>query len=195
MGVNAVHAAIAAAIQAPAQRMRVVASGDVDDVARAARGDPAAFERVYRRHFDRVNTLTRRMLGPDEAEDATQEIFLRAWTKLGSYRGEAAFSTWLHRLALNVLIRRASSVRAVAKAIVSVADDKIVAEASPLDSLLDIDRALTTLSPDLRAAVVLHDIEGYSHEEIGRLLGISLSAARMRLYRARLALRAFAGGG
>jgi RNA polymerase sigma-70 factor, ECF subfamily len=195
MGVDAVHAAIAPALQAPAQGLRVVVSGDVDDVARAARGDPTAFERVYRRNVDRVHVLARRMLGPDEAEDATQEIFFRAWTKLGSYRGEAAFSTWLHRLALNVLIRRASSVRSVARATVSVADDTIVAEAMSPDMRLDVDTALATLPPDLRAAVILHDIEGYSHKEIGKLLGISLSAARMRLYRARLELRAFAGGG
>ncbi|HET6362467.1 MAG TPA: RNA polymerase sigma factor [Gemmatimonadota bacterium] len=167
----------------------------MEDVARAARGDPTAFERVYRRNFDRVHALARRMLGPDEAEDATQEIFFRAWTKLGSYRGEAAFSTWLHRLALNMLIRRASSVRRVARATISVADDAIVANAISLDMRLDVDRALAALPPDLRAAVILHDIEGYSHKEIGELLGISLSAARMRLYRARLALRASAGGG
>ncbi len=167
------------------------ASGDVDDVTRAARGDAGAFEHIYRRYHPRIHGLARRMVGPDDADDATQDIFFRAWTRLHSYRADAAFSTWLYRLALNVLIRRSARVRGVAKLTVGVTDENLVAVSQPLDARLDLDSALSALSPDLRAAVVLHDIEGFSHEEIGKLLGISLTAARMRLYRARLALRAF----
>lgn len=189
---NATPAAIATAMQGPAQGLRVVTPGDVDDVARAADGDMAAFERVYRRHHARVYSLARRMLGPDDADDATQEVFFRVWTKLRSYRAEAAFSTWLHRLALNLLIRRASSVRRIANTTLSIADDAGIATVPSLDTRLDVDRALAALPPELRAAVILHEIEGYSHKEIGQLLGISLTAARMRLYRARVALRALA---
>ena len=191
---NAACAAIATAMHAPARGLTVVAHGDVDDVARAVRGDTAAFERVYLRHHGRVHALACRMLGSEDADDATQEIFFRAWTKLRSYRGEAAFSTWLHRLALNLLIRRASSARRIAETTLSVVDDACVVTAPSLDTGLDVERALAALPPDLRAAVILHDIEGYSHEEIGQLLDISLTAARMRLYRARVALRAFAAG-
>jgi RNA polymerase sigma-70 factor (ECF subfamily) len=167
------------------------ASGDLDDVLRAAHGDAAAFERVYRRHNERIHALARRMVGPDDADDAVQDIFFRAWARLQTYRAGAAFSTWLHRLALNVLIRRGSRVRRIETRTVGISEERLVAAAQPFDAQLDLDSALAALSPDLRAAVVLHDIEGYSHEEIGELLGISLAAARMRLYRARIALRAF----
>ena len=170
------------------------AYGDVDDVARAARGDMAAFERVYRRHHGRIHALASRMLGSDEADDATQEIFFRTWKKLGSYRGEAAFSTWLHRLAMNLLIRRAAGVRR-SMTTMTLGDDVGAATDPSVDARLDVDRALAALAPGLRAAVILHDIEGYSHEEVGELLDISMTAARMRLYRARVALRAFAAGG
>jgi RNA polymerase sigma-70 factor (ECF subfamily) len=163
----------------------------VDDVRRAARGDTAAFEHVYRRHHGRIHALARRMVGPEDADDAVQDIFFRAWTRLHTYRADAAFATWLHRLALNVLIRRGSHVRRITTRTVGVPEEQLVAAAQPLDAHLDLDSALAALAPDLRAAVVLHDIEGYSHEEIGGLLGISLSAARMRLYRARIALRAY----
>jgi RNA polymerase sigma-70 factor (ECF subfamily) len=167
---------------------------DVRDVSDAARGDMAAFERLYRRHHARIHRLACRLVGRDDADDALQEVFFRTWTKLHSYRANAAFSTWLHRLAVNVLLRRASRIRTTAARTVAVADDTVAAPAAASDIKLDLDAALASLPPDLRTAVVLHDIEGLSHEEIGRLLNISLTAARMRLYRARLALRAFAAG-
>ena len=80
-----------------------------DDVALAAGGDPSAFERLYRTHVARIHSLTRRMLGTHEAEEVTQDIFVRTWQKLGQFRGEAAFGTWLHRLAINVVIERRRS--------------------------------------------------------------------------------------
>lgn len=193
---NAISADITAGLWPSPRAVRVALtpspSSDADDAMRAARGDTAAFERLYRRYYDRVHTLARRMVGPDDADDAAQDAFFRAWTKLGSYRADAAFTTWLHRLALNVLIRRASRVRLTARTTVSITDQPIFARPSSTDAHLDLESALAVLPPDWRAAVVLHDLEGYSHEEIGDLLGISLTAARMRLYRARLALRAFA---
>src|SRR5881628_2953300 len=83
-----------------------VRSGMNDDVALAAAGDGSAFERLYRTHVARIHSLTRRMLGSHVADEVTQDIFVRTWQKLGQFRGEAAFSTWLHRLALNVVIER-----------------------------------------------------------------------------------------
>jgi len=162
-----------------------------DDVVLAAHGDTAAFERVYRRHFSRVYGLAVRMVGGDDADDAVQDIFFRAWTKLGSYRREASFATWLYRLALNVLVRRAEGTRNIKRTSVAISEETAVANAPTLDAGLDIEAALSSLSPDLRAAVVLHDMEGYSHEEVGELLNISLTAARMRLFRGRMALRVF----
>jgi RNA polymerase sigma-70 factor (ECF subfamily) len=192
---NAARAASATLIHVPSRGLTVRANGDAADVARAARGDTTAFERVYRRHHGRVHALASRMVGSEEADDATQEIFFRAWTKLGSYRGEAAFSTWLHRLAMNLLIRRADRVRRIDTTTVTLEREVAVATNPSVDARLDVDRALAALAPGLRAAVILHDIEGYSHEEVGELLNISMTAARMRLYRARVALRAFAAGG
>src|ERR1041385_2630573 len=79
------------------------------DVALAARGDQSAFERLYRTHVARIHSLTRRMLGGRDADEVTQDIFVRTWQKLGQFRGESAFSTWLHRLAVNVVIERRRS--------------------------------------------------------------------------------------
>jgi RNA polymerase sigma-70 factor (ECF subfamily) len=193
---NAISADITVGLRLSPRAMRVAltpsTSDDADDALRAARGDTAAFERLYHRYYERVHTLARRMVGPDDADDAAQDAFFRAWTKLASYRADAAFTTWLHRVALNVLIRRASRVRLTAQTTVSIADQAILAPPSSTDASLDLESALAMLPPDFRVPVVLHDLEGYSHEEIGRLLGISLTAARMRLYRARLMLRALA---
>lgn len=181
---------------APGLRLHVTAAehGEADDVARAARGDTAAFERLYHLHYQRVARLARRMVGADHADDATQDVFFRAWRTLSTYRADAAFSTWLYRLAVNVLLRRLERIRGDAARTTQMIGDSIPAPLPSADARLDIDRALAALPIDLRAAVVLHDIEGYSHEEMGYLLNISLTAARMRLYRARLALRAFAEG-
>src|SRR6476660_1269869 len=86
------------------------ASNGLDgDVALAAAGDPSAFERLYRTHVAKIHSLTRRMLGTHEADEVTQDIFVRTWQKLGQFRGESAFSTWLHRLAVNVVIERRRS--------------------------------------------------------------------------------------
>src|SRR5918911_1147932 len=87
----------------------LVPSGVESDVALAAGGDASAFERLYRTHVARIHSLTRRMLGSHDADEVTQDIFVRTWQKLGQFRGEAAFSTWLHRLAVNVVIERRRS--------------------------------------------------------------------------------------
>ena len=86
-----------------------VRSGMNEDVALAAAGDASAFERVYRTHVAKIHSLTRRMLGSHEADEVTQDIFVRTWQKLGQFRGDSAFSTWLHRLAVNVVIERRRS--------------------------------------------------------------------------------------
>src|SRR6476646_9105936 len=86
-----------------------VRSGLDGDVALAAAGDPSAFERLYRTHVAKIHSLTRRMLGTHEADEVTQDIFVRTWQKLGQFRGESAFGTWLHRLAVNVVIERRRS--------------------------------------------------------------------------------------
>lgn len=164
---------------------------EMDDIVAATRGDAAAFERIYLRQYARVYTLSRRMLGPEDAEDAAQDIFYRAWTRLSSFRGESAFGTWLHRVAITVLLRRAAHSTTLDRRETSLSDDHIDAAFPSPDAMIDLEAALESLPPEQRAAVILHDIEGFSHEEVGNLMGISLTAARMRLFRARAALRDF----
>ena len=99
-----------------------------EDVARAAAGDMAAFERLYRSHVARIHSLVRRMAGPGEADDLTQDIFLRAWSRLGTFRGESAFGTWLHRLAVNIVVER---LRSPAARLRWVDDDDLLQGVAP----------------------------------------------------------------
>jgi len=169
-------------------------TSEADDVLSAARGDVDAFGRLYRRHAERIHVLARRLVGSDLADEATQDVFVRAWTKLGSFRGDAQFGTWLHRLAINVLIRRAQSSRRREQRDTDLDPFLHARGTSDLNVRLDLEAALASIDKSYRQVVVLHDMEGYSHEEIASLLGIGVSASRMRLSRARTALRAFMAG-
>ncbi|MEW6320592.1 MAG: RNA polymerase sigma factor [Acidobacteriota bacterium] len=172
----------------------------VDDVVRAARGDAAAFERVYRAHMPRVFNLARRMAGPEAAEELTQDIFVRAWQKLATFRGESAFGTWLHRLAVNVIVER---FRTLGTARARLLDDgeavlDRAADTRPARSVdvgLDLEAAIARLPEGARTVFVLHDVEGYRHEEIGSLLGVSTGTSKSQLHRARMTLRGYLGGG
>jgi RNA polymerase sigma-70 factor (ECF subfamily) len=163
-------------------------TGDADraDARLAGAGDAAAFERLYWRHAARIRALARRLLGPGEAEDGTQEVFVRAWRRLHQFRGDAAFGTWLHRLAVNVLLRELERARRHAPAEGSL--ELLAVETEP-GADPDLERALATLPAGIRAVIVLHDMESYTHDEIGELLGIGTSASKMRLHRGRTALR------
>lgn len=160
------------------------------DARRAAAGDVGAFERLHRAHAVRIHVLARRFLGADDADDATQEVFIRAWQKLSTFRGEAAFGTWLHRLAVNVLIRRARAAQRDTLRHAPLSDELPRRETAP-GAALEVEAALSRLEPGLRQVVVLSVMEGYSHDEIAEMLEISPAASRMRLHRARNALRAF----
>ncbi|MFN2432846.1 MAG: RNA polymerase sigma factor [Gemmatimonadota bacterium] len=161
------------------------------DVALAASGDARAFERLYRGHAARVHGLARRMLGPDEAGEATQDVFVRAWTKLGTFRGEAAFGTWLHRLAVNVLLQRREAAGIHRRRFESTADalEELAAPASVPGQRVDFDSAIDKLPAGARQVFVLHDVEGYKHEEIAQLLGITSGTSKSQLHRARMILR------
>ena len=160
---------------------------DTRDARLAARGDTIAFERLYLRHAGRIRTVARRLLGETSADDGVQEVFLRAWSRLDTFRADAAFGTWLYRLAINVLLRQLERSRKHAEGDV----DLMTVVVQPHSSRVDIDRALKSLPAGLRQVVVLHDMEDHTHDEISELLGISVSACKMRLHRARTALRAF----
>lgn len=164
-----------------------------DTVRRAQQGDVAAFERLYRDNADRVFALCLRLSGDSgRAQELTQDVFVRAWQKLGTFEGKSAFSTWLHRLAVNVVLgdRRSEAIR-VGKVF---GTDDLEAYETPVrppdpGQALDLERAIARLPPGARTVFVLHDVEGYRHDEIAELHGIAVGTCKAQLHRARRLLR------
>ena len=165
-------------------------------VAKAARGDVAAFEQLYHRSSGRVYALCLRMSGdPQRARELAHDAFVRAWERLASFRGEAGFDTWMHRLTVNVVLAARRSDRRREQR-VALADDEPgdpidAAPARPVrdvHSALDLERAIASLQPAPREVFVLHDVEGYGHEEIARRMGLPSGTVRSMLHRARKAL-------
>ena len=169
------------------------AGDDASDVAAAAAGDVRAFERVYRRHVARIHSTAVRMLGVEEADDATQDVFVRAWQRLGQFRGDSAFGTWLFRLAVNVMLSR--------REVVAIRQRRHVDDAELVETLssreaspelgLDFQAAIDRLPPGMRQIFVLHDIEGYKHDEIAAMLGIAQGTSKSQLHRVRMVLRKY----
>src|SRR6266487_4208761 len=166
------------------------------DVALAAGGDSSAFERVYRTHVARIHSLTRRMLGNHEADEVTQDIFVRTWQKLGQFRGDSAFSTWLHRLAVNVVIerRRSFAIQRERMADDPSALDLVTVAPARADLTVDFEHAIEQLPPGAREIFVLHDVEGYKHREIAVLLDITSGTSKRQLHRARMLMRKHLSG-
>ena len=167
-----------------------------DDVALAAQGDPSAFERLYRTHVARIHSLTRRMLGAHEADEVTQDVFVRTWQKLGQFRGDSAFGTWLHRLAVNVVIERRRSFAIQRE---RISDDQTALDLATVaparaDLTLDFEAAIEQLPAGAREIFVLHDVEGYKHREIGSMLGITTGTSKRQLHRARMLMRKYLSG-
>lgn len=162
-----------------------------DTVLRAQQGDHAAFRQLYEANAGRVLALCLRLAGDrHEAEEHTQDVFVRAWERLGSFRGESAFSTWLHRLAVNeVLQSRRTAARRNAR--VTLSDDEQLGEGVtlPAGTSPDLTQAIAALPDQARAVFVLFEIEGYQHEEIGRVMGIAEGTSKAQLFRARRLLR------
>ncbi|SEP94418.1 RNA polymerase sigma-70 factor, ECF subfamily [Solimonas aquatica] len=154
----------------------------------AAAGDARAFEQLYRRHVGRVHGLCVRLCEGDraKAEQYTQDVFVRAWEKLASFRGEAQFSTWLHRLAVNLvlgeyrLLKRWISFE-------DVPDEQLPQQDAPAAAgeHADLERALARLPKGARTVLLLFDVEGYGHEEIAALTGIAVGTSKAQLHRAR----------
>ena len=161
----------------------------------ASGGDMPAFEALYRRHLGRVHGVIARLVGGagSRAEDLTQEAFVRAWQALPGYRFESRFSTWLHRLAVNTALMelRSRRSRPGEDEDESVFDTLGAADSAGHGTALrtDLERAVATLPPRARAVLVLHDVEGWKHEEIATELGMAVGSSKAQLHRARGLLR------
>ena len=163
----------------------------------AAGGDMQAFEELYRRHNRRVYAICLRMTqNQSEAEDLTQEVFINLFRKVGSFRGESAFTTWLHRLTVNQVLMhfRKRSVKLEQTTEEGETPVQIVMgtenpNAMPVVDRIALDKAIAQLPPGYRTVFVLHDVEGHEHEEIARMLGCSVGTSKSQLHKARMKLR------
>jgi RNA polymerase sigma-70 factor, ECF subfamily len=163
----------------------------IDDIVlEAQKGDVDAFERIYRSSVAGVYAVCRRMVADEmQARELTQDAFVRAWERLMQFRGQSSLETWLHRIAVNVVLEHfRRSKRDTIRFIEG--DDAAFGSANepPLDSRMDLASALDKLPAGSRTVLVLHDIEGYSHDEIAQMTGIAPGTARAQLWRARRAL-------
>lgn len=165
--------------------------GEKEVVRRAQRGDERAMRQLYDAHAARVNGVARSVLGDeDRAQDAAQETWIRTFRSLHAFRGESSFSTWIYRIAVNCSIRlrqRDARRRAQRESLSAVADPTVM-PSSPL-LRMRLQKALMRLPGGMRAILVLHDVEGYTHEEIARRLHISTGTSKSQLSRARHRLR------
>ena len=170
---------------------QIVADVDAADASLAAGGDTTAFERLYRRHCARIHALARRMIGPEEADDVTQDVFIRAWRKLSLFRGDSQFGTWLYRLAVNVILAKRGTVAKYRDRhdAADISELAIAGRRERVDLKIDVDSALETLPKGARQVFVLHDIEGFTHEEIAEMLDVSAGTSKSQLHRARMTLR------
>ena len=164
-----------------------------DIVRRSQAGDVKAFEELYREHEGRVFAVCLRMIAnTSRAEELTQDVFVRVWEMLGTFRGESAFSSWLHRVAVNVVLVNIRSQQRYQQRVTTVDDlesyDRENSLSRPGESI-DLETAMTRLPKQARAIFVLHDIEGYRHEEIAKSMGLAVGTTKAQLHRARKLLR------
>jgi RNA polymerase sigma-70 factor, ECF subfamily len=185
----------ALALQHPIDSVPATEPVPLSDLARAAAGDARAFEAIYRTHLPRVHSLVRRMTAGRDADEVTQDVFVRLWQKLGTFRGDSSFTTWLHRLAVNVVIERFRTEQVRRGRMIDGEDifELLPGPAQTRDLGMDFEAALEKLPDGAREIFVLHDIEGYKHHEIATLLEISAGTSKAQLHRARMMLRKHLG--
>jgi RNA polymerase sigma-70 factor, ECF subfamily len=166
-------------------------AADADErelVARAKRGDVDAFDTLYHAHAGHVFGVCLRLAADRErAGELLQDVFVRVWERLTSYRGDAAFGTWIYRLAVNTVLEaeRMDGRRRARVENDDTRDRAVDARGSSIEGRIDLERALATLPPGPRRAFLLHDVEGYSHGEIARMTGLAEGTVRAQLHRAR----------
>ena len=156
-----------------------------EDIRRAQAGDVEAFERLYRGHVGRVHALALRLTADRaRAAELTQDVFVRAWEKLSAFRADSTFASWLHRLTVNEMLQEARADRR-RRARHLAAERPDIAPSAGSDARLDLERAIATLPPQARLVFVLHDVEGWRHDEIATLTGNAPGTLRAHLHRAR----------
>lgn len=197
----AVEAGTPADDSAQARITDTIASSDFELAQSAAAGDMKAFEEIYNRHHRRVYSLCLRMLqNTAEAEDLTQEVFIQLYRKIGSFRGDSAFTTWLHRLTVNQVLMhfRKRTVKYEKTTEEGDTPVQIVKGTEnqakmPIVDKIALEKAIEQLPNGYRNVFVLHDIEGYEHEEVARILGCSVGTSKSQLHKARLKMRKLLG--
>lgn len=170
---------------------------DFELAQKAAGGDTEAFEEIYHRHFRRVYSLCLRMTGnPTQAEDLTQDAFLHLFDKIGTFRGDSAFTTWLHRMTVNIVLmhfRKRSTKSELTtedgETPIQIVQGTQNPNAMPIIDRIAIEKAVAQLPLGYRTVFLLHDVEGYEHEEIARMLGFAEGTSKSQLHKARLKLR------
>jgi RNA polymerase sigma-70 factor, ECF subfamily len=168
---------------APLERIRRAQTGDVD-----------AFEFLYREHSPRIYALCLRLKAGDksDATELLQDVFIKAWRRLDTFRGDCAFVSWLHRLAVNTMLENARSDQRRAARVLPMEDTSRLAGAaksSGVESRMDMESAIASLPKGARLAFVLHDVEGYQHQEIAEQLSVTVGTVKAQLHRARRLLR------
>ena len=184
------------------QHQPTVSASSAEVVARAQQGEAEAFEELFEQHKQRVYSLCLRMTGNTaEAEELTQEAFMQAFRKMHTFRGESAFSTWLHRLSVNVVLMRLRKKTVAETPLDDWVQDEDAGEhciqigaADPvLRGSIDrvhLQRAMAQLAPGYKQMFVLHDVQGYEHREIAAILGCSIGNSKSQLHKARMRMRA-----
>ncbi len=166
----------------------------LDHIRRAQLGDVDAFELLYHEHSGRIYALCLRLKAGDssDATELMQDVFIRAWRRLSTFRGDCAFSSWLHRLAVNTMLENArSDNRRIARVLTMDDTSRLAgaARSSGVELKMDMEGAIASLPRGARLAFVLHDVEGYQHQEIAEQLSVSVGTVKAQLHRARRLLK------
>ena len=174
--------------------MREGEAAALDSIRRAQAGDVDAFELLYREHAGRIFALCLRLQAGDSA-DATelmQDVFIKTWRRISTFRGDCAFTSWLHRMTVNTMLENARSDRRRIARVLPMDDTSLLpgaARSSGVELRMDMENAIASLPKGARLAFVLHDVEGYQHQEIAEQLSVSVGTIKAQLHRARRLLR------
>jgi RNA polymerase sigma-70 factor (ECF subfamily) len=185
----------------PAAAIDIGKAKDYDLTQLAGNGDMAAFEEIYTRHHRRVYSICLRMLqNTSEAEDLTQDVFIQLYRKIGSFRGDSAFTTWLHRMTVNQVLMhfRKRTVKFEKTTEEGETPDQVVTGTANPERMRIVDKialehAIDQLPNGYKNVFVLHDVEGFEHEEVARILGCSVGTSKSQLHKARLKLQKLLG--